>query len=407
MVMAITRKEFLASMAGLTLAGGFLGRISEVMAQVKENSGLPVRSTRVRDVEVFPYSLKPTVAIKTALGGEPTFAGLFVRLRTEDGVVGFGEGSPFPPVTAETQQSAVVMAQALGDTLRGRNPFSVARIVADMNAFAPDNPSSKAALEMALWDICGKLAGQPVCCLLGRYRDSFETDKTVFLEPPDTMARTAAEVVRDGFKVIKVKVGESPDIDAERLRAIRKAVGPTVRIRIDANQGWSPAEAVKSLREIEKYQVEFAEQPVASWDWTGMKFVRDNAPMPIMADESVHVPPDAIEGIRKDAVDIINIKLMKSGGILQGLRIAEIADAANLKCMVGCMTETKLGLTAAAHLVCARGCIRYADLDAFLFLAEEPVIGGMEVKDGTVTLPQAPGLGVEVDPAFLARLHAA
>jgi L-alanine-DL-glutamate epimerase-like enolase superfamily enzyme len=405
--MAITRKDFLGSMACFTLAGGFLGRVSEAMAQVKEKTELPVRSTRVRDVEVFPYSLKPKVMIRTALGEESTFEGFFVRLRTEDGVVGHGEGSPFTPVTAETQQSAVVMARALGETLRGRDPFSVARIVADMDALAPRNPSSKAALEMALWDICGKLAGQPVCCLLGRYRDSFETDKTVFLEPPDTMARAAVDVVRDGFKVIKVKVGQSPDIDAARLRAIREAVGSNVRIRIDANQGWTPAEAVKCLREIEEYQVEFAEQPVVYWDWTGMKFVRDNAPMPIMADESVHVPPDAIEGIRKDAMDMINIKLMKSGGILQGSRIAEIADAANLKCMVGCMTETKLGLTAAAHLVCAQKSILYADLDAFLFLAEEPVIGGLEVNDGMVTLPHAPGLGVDVDPVFVARLHAA
>jgi L-alanine-DL-glutamate epimerase-like enolase superfamily enzyme len=321
--------------------------------------------------------------------------------------VGYGEGSPFTPVTAETQQSAIVMAKALAETIRGRDPFAVAQIVSDMDAFAPDNPSSKAALEMAVWDVCGKLAGEPVCCMLGRFRDTFETDKTVFLEPPDIMAQAAKEVVRDGFKVIKVKVGQAPEMDTARLRAIREAVGPNIRIRIDANEGWTPAEAVKCLRQIDQYQVEFAEQPIAHWDWAGMKFVRDNVPMPVMADEAVHVEHDAIEGVRRDAIDMINIKLMKSGGILHGARIATVAEAANLKCMVGCMEETKVGLSAAAHLVCAQKSIRYADLDAALFLAEDPVSGGMEVKDGMVVMPKAPGLGLDLDPAYLGKLRAA
>lgn len=388
-----------------TPAGRFLGRASEAMGREKEQTGLPGRSTRIRDVDVFPYALKQKVVVKTALGESPS-EGFLVRLRTEEGVVGYGEGCPFPPVTAETQESAVVMVRALGEVLRGRDPFSVARTAADMDAFAPHNPSSKAALEMALWDICGKLAGQPVCDLVGRYRDSFETDKTVFLEPPDAMAQAAADVVRSGFKVIKVKVGQSPELDTTRLHAIRDAVGPAVRIRVDANQGWTPAEAVKCLRNMEQYQIEFAEQPVLYWDWTGMKFVRDHAPMAIMADESVHCAHDAIEGIRRDAVDMINIKLMKSGGILRGLGIAAVAGAANLKCMVGCMMETRLALTAAAHLACAEESILYADLDASLFLSEDPIIGGMEVKDGMVTLPHAPGLGLDVDPAFIGRLRA-
>lgn len=405
--MAITRKAFLRSITGMAVVGGVFGRVSQALAETQEKTRVPVRATRIRDVELFPYTVKQKVVVKVALGSSDVAEGFLVRLRTEDGVVGYGEASPYHPVTAETKESALAMGRALADSIRGRDPFRLAHIVAEMDAFAPHNPSSKAALEMALWDVCGKIAGQPVCCLLGRYRDTFETDKTIFLDPPEAMAQAAREVVRDGFKVIKVKVGESPELDTARLRAIREAVGPDIRLRIDANQGWTPAEAVRSLRAIDKYKIEFAEQPVAYWDWTGMKFVRDNVPMPVMADESVHVSHDAIEGIRKDAMDMINIKLMKSGGILQGLRIAEVADAANLKCMVGCMSETKVGITAAAHLVCAQKSILYADLDAFLFNVEEPVIGGVEVKDGAVTMPKAPGLGLDIDPAFLAKLHPA
>jgi L-alanine-DL-glutamate epimerase-like enolase superfamily enzyme len=377
------------------------------MAEAQEKTKVPVRSMRIRDIDIFPYSIKTKVVVKISLGDETTSDGFFVRLRTEDGVVGYGEGSPFTPITAETQQSAVVMAKALGEKLRGRDPFAVAQIVSEMDAFAPSNPSSKAALEMAVWDICGKVAGVPVCGMLGRFRESFETDKTIFLEPPDVMAQAAQEVVRAGFKIVKVKVGQSPEMDTARLRAIREAVGPDIRIRIDANQGWTPADAVRSLRQIDKYQVQFAEQPIASWDWSGMKFVRDNVPMPIMVDESVHVEHDAIEGVRRDAMDMINIKLMKSGGILHGMRIADVADAANLKCMVGCMEETKLGLTAAAHLACSQKSILYADLDAFLFLVDDPVHGGFEIKDGNVIMPMTPGLGADIDPAYLAKLRTA
>jgi L-Ala-D/L-Glu epimerase / N-acetyl-D-glutamate racemase len=401
----ITRKDFVKRMACFTVAGGFLPRVSHSMTQARERALVPVRSTVVRNVEVFPYSIKEKVVVKTALGVELA-ENFLVRLRTADGVVGLGEGSPFSPITAETQQSAVVMAKQLGETLRGRDPFTIARIVADMDAFAPGNPSSKAALEMAVWDLCGKITGQPVCCLLGRYRDTFETDKTMFLESPDAMARTAREIVGQGFKILKVKVGESPDEDTARIRAIREAVGPNIRLRVDANQGWTPAEAVKCLRQIGKYEIEFAEQPGVSWDWAGMKFIRDNVPMPVMADESVHVEHDALDGIRENAIDLINIKLMKSGGILHAMRIADVAAAADLKCMVGCMSESKLGVTAGAHLVCAQKSIVYADLDADLFHSEEPTVGGMEIKDGTVTLPQEPGLGVDLDPAFIARLRA-
>jgi L-alanine-DL-glutamate epimerase-like enolase superfamily enzyme len=405
--MNVSRKGFLKALGCVAVSGGFLTKVSETLAATQEKVKLPLRAARIRDVEIFPYTIKTKTVIKISLGNEETSDGFFVRVRSEDGVVGYGEGSPFTPITAETQQSAVVIAKALGEKLRGRDPFEIAHLVADMDAFAPNNPSAKAALEMALWDICGKLAGQPVCCMLGRFRSQFDTDKTVFLEPPEVMAESARQVVRDGFKTVKLKVGESAEADSARLRAVREAVGPDIKIRVDANQGWTPAEAVRSLRLIEKYGVQFSEQPVAAWDWEGMKFVRDNAPLPVMADESVHVEHDAIEGVRRGAIDMINIKLMKSGGILHGTRIASVAEAANLRCMVGCMDETKLGLTAAAHLVCSQKSIVYADLDANLFLVDDPIIGGFTLKDGNVIMPQTPGLGTEIDPAYLSKLHIA
>jgi len=405
--MEMTRKGFLRWLLGTAAASGFLGRGAVPLLLAQEKDQVPARAGRIRDVEIFPYSLQQKVVIKLALATALTTDNVFVRLRTEDGVTGVGEASPYSAVTSETQQTAVAMGRTLAELVRGRDPFTIAKIVDDMDALSPNNPSIKAAFEMALWDICGKTAGQPICCLLGRYRDSFETDKTIFMDTPAAMAEAAREVMRQEFRTIKVKVGEAPENDIERLRVIRQAVGNDVALRIDANQGWSPAEAVRSLRGIEKYQIQACEQPVPYWDLEGLKYVRDHSSTPIIADESVHSPHDAMEAVRRDAVDLINIKLMKSGGILNAVRIAQVADAADIKCMFGSMSETSLALTAAAHVVLSQKNIVYADLDSALYNVSNPIIGGMEIKQGVVHLPTAPGLGVDIDPAFLKKLKPA
>ena len=403
--MQITRSGFLKSVAGMAMGGAVLRRPADALLYAQEKAHVSSRSTQVRDIEIVPYSLEQKVVFHVALPAIPTSEGLFVRLRTEDGVVGWGEASPYSPVTSETPQSDMAMASSLAGLIRNRDVFNIAKAVADMDAFSPFNTSMKAAFEMALWDICGKIAGQPVCCLLGKFRESFDTDKTVFIDTPQAMAETAKAYVREGFRVVKIKVGESPEKDIERLRAIREAVGSDIAIRIDANQGWSPTDAVRSLRAIEKYQIQDCEQPTPYWDWQGLKYVRDHSPIPVMADESVHSPHDAIEAARLEACDMINIKLMKSGGILNATRIAHVADAAGMSCMLGCMAETSVGLTAAAHVVASQANIIYADLDSSLFVVNNPVAGGMRIDKGTVYLSSEPGLGLEVDPSFVKKLR--
>ncbi|HVO81311.1 MAG TPA: dipeptide epimerase [Terriglobales bacterium] len=403
--MQTTRGGFLKSVAGLAIAGAVLKRPADGLLYAQEKANVSPRSTRIRDVEIVPYSLEQKVVFHVALPTVPTSEGLFVRLRTEDGVVGWGEASPYSPVTSETPQSDMAMASSMASLIRHRDAFSIAKAVADMDALSPFNTSIKAAFEMALWDICGKVAEQPVCRLLGKFRESFETDKTVFIDTPQAMADTAREYVREGFRAIKIKVGESPEKDVERLRVIREAVGNDIAMRIDANQGWSPSDAVRSLHAIEKYEIQDCEQPTAYWDWQGLKYVRDHSPIPIMADESVHSPHDAIEAVRLEACDMINIKLMKSGGILNATRIAHIADAAGMTCMLGCMAETSLGLTAAAHVVASQGNIVYADLDSSLFVVNNPIAGGMRIDKGVVYLSPEPGFGLDVDPLFVRKLR--
>jgi L-alanine-DL-glutamate epimerase-like enolase superfamily enzyme len=402
--MEITRKSFLRSVLGAATASRFLKAEGKALSLAQEKARVPVKAVKIRDVEIFPFTLQQKAPMKIALPTPLTMDNVFVRLRTEDGVTGVGEASPYSAVTSETQQTDVAMAHDLADLVRSRDPFTLARIVDDMDMLSPNNPSIKAAFEMALWDICGKIADLPICCLLGKYRDSFETDKTVFIETPAVMAEGARDVVREGFRTVKVKVGESPEKDIARLAAIREAVGADIALRIDANQGWTPAEAVRSLHGIEKYNIQACEQPVPHWDMDGLRYVRDHSSIPIMADESVHSPHDAIEAVRKEAVDLINIKLMKTGGILNAVRVAQISAAAGIQCMLGCMNETSLALTAAAHVIASQKNLIYADLDSFLFNVGNPIIGGMEIKQGVVYLPATPGLGLDIEPTFLKKL---
>ena len=402
--MKLTRGGFLKSMAGLTFASLPWSKTG-ILLSAQAVAGQPVKSTQIEDVEIYPFNLPLREPFHIALGTISAAENILVRLRTREGVVGWGESCPYAAVTSETQATDLAVAKDLANFVRGRDPFTLGAIMAEMDGFSPANTSIKAALEMAIWDICGKLAGQPVYKLLGAYRDSFETDITVGMNSPAKMASEATKYVQDGFKTLKIKLGEGPVPDTARMKAIRDAIGYDIKLRTDANQGWTPAETVRALRMIEKYQMQICEQPVPYWNVEGLKFARDNSPTPIMADESVHSPHDAFAVTRANAVDCINIKLMKAGGIMRGAQIATVAAAAGVTCMVGCMEETRLGLTAGAHLVCSQKNIVYADLDAFFELSVDPVIGGMQVKDGIVTLPNAPGLGVDVDPAFLSKLH--
>ncbi len=349
--MKLSRKAFLRGRGGVAAAGGFGWAVPSGLLLASQKAGDAGRRQTIASAEVFAYTIPQAVPMKIALGTPLTADNVLVRLRTTEGVVGLGESSPYSAVMGETQASDLVLGKSLAAIVKGQDPFELARLVEAMHGFSPHTPGIKAAFEMALWDICGKIAGQPVHRLLGTYRHSFETDQTVYLDTPQVMAEKAAAIAKKGFTHIKIKLGETPEVDIARIRTVREAVGPKIALRTDANQGWLPSDAIRALRGLEPYNVEFCEQPVPYWDWAGLHQIRGNVPIPVMADESIHSPHDAITGIRQDAMDMINIKLMKTGGLLDAVRLAHIAEAANLPCMLGCMSESRLALTAAAHVV--------------------------------------------------------
>jgi len=399
----LTRNQFLKTLGLGALSPALLSRWSFASPKV-EDAKAAARSLKIKDVEIYHFDIKLTEPFTVSLGTIYSSNGVLIRILTDAGIVGIGESCPIQMITGDTQQTNIDAALDLRELLKGKDPLAIESMGNVFGTCLRSNPSIVAAFDMALWDILGKAAGLPVFRLLGGDKTTFEMDFTIGIDTPEKMAQQAKDHAALGFKTQKVKIGQDPDADVGRLQAIRDAIGYGPTIRIDANQGYSVPQAIYALRHLEKFKIEYCEQPVVSWDIAGLRQVRQGSPIPIMADEALFSPADAIKLVKAEACDLFNIKLMKAGGISNSLKISIIAEAANIRCMVGCMSETRLALTAAAHVVGAQKNIIYADLDGYLSLAVDPVIGGMTVKNGMVTLPETPGLGSDIDPAFVKTL---
>jgi len=364
-----------------------------------------VLDTSIQQIEAYSVVLRYHEPFKIASGTSIESQNIVVRIYTDYEIFGVGEASPSKRVTHETPQTVLKALDKIAPRLIGVHPLRIEQIVETMDQAVVENPSAKAAIDIALHDIMGKTARRPLFELLGGYRQEVLTDITLGIKEPEEMAKDAVKVVRKGFRVLKVKVGVTPEEDFERIQEIRKAVGPNVAIRIDANQGWTVRQAIEVLKKLERLNVEFVEQPVKADDIEGLAEVKKNSSIPVMADESVHSPEDALYVIRKEAADLINIKLMKSGGILKARKIAAVAEAANVPCMIGCMGESTIGITAGAHFAAAVKNVQYADLDSDILLKDKTVLeGGAKLKASKRIPPMKPGLGiVKLDKEILGK----
>lgn len=350
----------------------------------------------IQQIEVYHVTLGYKEPFRIAPGASTESHNVIVKMVTDYGVVGWGESSPSQRVTGETAENVIKTLNKIAPKLIGMCPLRIEQDIEAMDSIVEGKPAAKAAIDMALYDIFGKTARKPLFMLLGGYRTEVLTDLTLSIKPPKEMAKDAVKAVKKGFKALKVKVGINPAEDVERIRLIREAVGGNIQIRIDANQGWTPKQAIQVLNKIEKFNIQFAEQPVLAEDIKGLIKVRKNSPIPIMADESVHSPEDALRLIQAEAVDLMNIKLMKSGGILKGRKIAAVAEAAGIPCMIGCMGESGIGIAAGVHLAAAIKNIQYADLDSDILLKDKLVKkGGTKVKNSMRIFPKQNGLGVK------------
>ncbi len=359
---------------------------------------------RIAAVDLFPVELRMHEPFVIATMTVTTARSLFVRIRTDSGLYGFGEAQPYWRIVGETPGTVLETGKDFARILLGRDPLDIESRLGDLKAYLAGNRTALSAFDMALHDLLGKAAGLPLYAVLGGARRSFATDRTVGLGAPAKMAADARVFRERGFPAIKMKIGADPAIDVERVFAVRAAVGPGVPLRLDANQGYDEPAAIRVLTAVASADIQYCEQPVPAWNVAGLARVRAKVAVPINADEAVFDAHDAYRVAVAGAADYVNIKLSKSGGVREALAVEAVASAAGLGVAMGCMTETRLALTAAAHVVCARRSFRFADLDGADFLAEDPIQGGMTIDDkGDVGLTDAPGLGIDVDPAFLRR----
>jgi o-succinylbenzoate synthase len=359
----------------------------------------------IQQIELYRVTLRYKEPFRIAPAASSESRSIIVKITTDYDAIGWGESSPSKRVTGETPETVIKILDKIAPRLIDQCPLRIEYDVELMDSIVNGNPAAKAAIDMALHDILGKTARKPLFMLMGGYRMGVLTDITLSIKSPREMADDAVKAVKRGFKALKVKVGVNPAEDVERVKLIREAVGNDVQIRIDANQGWTRQKAVEVLKKIAKFDIEFVEQPVPTEDLKGLISLRKNSPISVMADESIHSPEDAALLIQAGAVDLINIKLMKSGGILKARKIAAIAEASGIPCMIGCMGESEIGIAAGAHLAAAVRNIQYADLDSDILLKDKLVKeGGTKVKDSIRTFSKLHGLGIkEINEKLLGK----
>jgi len=334
-----------------------------------------------------------------------------VRIETDTGLVGVGEAQADIGFFGETvEEVGSSVEDYLGPQLLGKDPFEREYLLGLIDYRG--NSCARAGLDMALHDLIGKVLGVPVGTLIGGLH---KVRVAVAIEiaggPPDEMARECLAFMEKGVRAFKPKIGGDPDKDADRLRAIREAVGPEVSLRADANQGYNPKEAIRLCRLAERAGVglELLEQPVPAWDLDGMAFVRRAVDTPIEADESCYSVQDAMQIVRHEAADVLNIKLGKAGGLYGAKKIAAIAEVAGLRCVLG--TAFGLGLEVAAKLQLASSTMAVVDAVEFTELGLHPnllasphdKLLSLPVTDGTLPVPDGPGLGVLLDEQVLAQ----
>ncbi len=351
---------------------------------------------KIKDIVVATVEAPLIVPFKTALRTVRSIENIAVYVHSEHGQIGIGEAAPTAVITGETLGSIRdAIEHYIKPTIVGMDLQEIAVVMERMDNSIYQNTSAKAAVDMALYDLLAQHYKTPLYKLLGGYRKALTTDITISVNSVADMIKDSLSAVERGFQILKVKVGKDPATDVQRVTAIRDAVGKAITLRVDANQGWTPKEAVRIIRALEdaNSNIELVEQPVHYADLTGMQYVTANTLTNILADESVFSAKDALTIIERRAADFINIKLMKTGGIFHAQKICHIAEAHGIACMMGCMLETKISVSAAAHFAASQKNITMIDLDGPSLCLKDPIAGGPIFNNDRITMTDANGIG--------------
>lgn len=359
----------------------------------------------ITQICIYKLDISYSRPTKVAIGAINAAQNVVVKITTDNGLIGWGEASPFACITGDSQATSYQVAQQLANCILGKNPLAIEARMQDINSLTAGEPSIRSAFDIALYDIACKAANMPLYQFLGGERRQLRTDCTIGIqESVEETVALAQTMLDQKFDAIKMKVGRPGLRDVAHVRAVRELVGPDVAIKIDSNQGWDYPTAVANINAMASLNLQYSEQPLKVWDHDNLARLRNKVELPICADESVFTDKDALKLIKLGAADYLNIKLGKAGGIHTGLKINALAEAADLRCMIGCFGESRLALSAAAHLAMARPNICFLDLDSAYKQVEDPVQGGMVYDDqigGVIHLPETPGHGAAFDESAL------
>ncbi|MBF0290023.1 MAG: dipeptide epimerase [SAR324 cluster bacterium] len=349
---------------------------------------------KIKEVEYFrldmPLASPYTIAYETV----DRTTNIILKLITDAETTGWGCAAPDLEVTGETPEDVVHNIETIiVGLLKGQSPFQIARITHELKKLCPKASSTIAMVDIALHDLLARKAKLPLFQLLGGYRNKISTSITIGILPLEETLEQTRMFLKKGFSVIKLKGGVNLVEDIEKILKLREKLGNDFFIRFDANQGYTSEESIAFINKTESANIEIFEQPTNQKKDEKLGEVTRNIDIPVMADESIKTLKDAFRLASNDVIDMVNIKIMKVGGILESQHINSVAKAAGMEVMVGCIDECALGISAGLHFALSRPNIEYADLDGHLDLLEDPFSGLFKLKNGILYPSNAYGLG--------------
>ena len=353
---------------------------------------------KITKVEAWPVTMRLSEPYSIAYDHITTVTNVFVKIVTNGSVIGYGCAAPDPHVTGEDHVEVLrALSESAGPRVIGSDPLRHAMLMDRIKKEFEPLPSARAAIDMALFDILGKVAGLPLWKLLGGFRNRIRTSVTIGILPERETVAAARDLISRGYRALKLKGGLDVEEDACRVLKVREAVGKQIELRFDANQGFTVDQSLQFVRDTRSAGLELLEQPTPKEELEQLGCVARGAFLPVMADESLVTLRDSFRLARRELADMINVKLMKAGGIANALQINAVARAAGLEVMVGCMDEAAIGIAAGLQFALARPNVAYADLDGHLDLVDDPSAGSVRLQAGSVIANDEPGLGARVE----------
>jgi len=353
---------------------------------------------KITAVEAWPAPFELADPYTIAYETVSSATNVFLRIVTDSGPVGFGCAAPDAEITGETADSVMAAVRDIVEpAIRGSDPLRTAMLLERVRQPMAESPSARAALDMALFDILGKRADLPMWKLLGGYRERIKTSVTIGILPVRETVAGARRWIDQGFSCLKIKGGADLDADVERLLEVRRTVGPKIELRFDANQGFTVDETLELVRRAAQARLRLIEQPTPKAEPELMAQISRRTSIPVMADESLMNLRDAFRLARKDLVDMVNVKLMKVGGIAEALHVNAVSRAAGYEVMVGCMDESGLAIAAGLHFALARPNVEFADLDGHIGLIGDPAADAVTIRNGYLHPTGRPGLGFDLE----------